>query len=520
MDLWQILEYAACCHSERIAAVDNGRSISYDQLLAKASRTAGVLEDLGIGRGDRISAVLDNCLDYLLLYFAAANLGAILNPINVRLHTSELTYILDDLEPRCLVADTGYGDLVINSLPERNTVEHIIWRGEGVKAPRKIAIHKFDEILTDGRTARSPSQVQSNHIAHVYYTSGTTGRPKGAMLSHANVYVHALAAAYEFGLSNVDCWGHFAPMFHLADAWSCFAITFSGGKHVFLRRFQPEAALSLIQEMGVTVTNLIPSMLNAIVHSPDGNEIDLSSMRLILSGGAPISPGLVRATIRRFGCEYVQTYGLTETSPYVTISRPTSKVKSLPVEDQLKYVSKTGRPFLPISLKVVNADGQPVANDGEEVGEIWAKGPTVFSGYWRQPEETEAKFCEGWFRTGDLASLDEYGYLNIVDRLDDMIITGGENVYSIEVENVLSAYNGVYEACVVGIPDDEWGEKVVAAILCKPEHTVSAEELVAHCKMYLAGYKIPKDIRFVDGVPRTGSGKVVKWKLRQLFDIQ
>jgi acyl-CoA synthetase (AMP-forming)/AMP-acid ligase II len=258
-------------------------------------------------------------------------------------------------------------------------------------------------------------------------------------------------------------------------------------------------------------------MLNLMIKHPRVKDYDFSSLRVILSGGAPIAPELVRLIMEAFGCDYIQTYGMTETSPYLTFSILKEHLQRLSPEDQLKYKSKTGRPFIGVALKVVDDDGVPIAADGQQVGEIWVQGDNVTSGYWNLEEETANAFSDGWLRTGDLATLDSEGYVNIVDRKKDMIVSGGENVYSTEVENVLYMHPKILEAAVFGVPDEKWGEAVNAAVVLKAGETATAEEIISFCKEYQASYKVPKAIVFMDELPKTGSGKIYKKGLRDPY---
>jgi acyl-CoA synthetase (AMP-forming)/AMP-acid ligase II len=254
-----------------------------------------------------------------------------------------------------------------------------------------------------------------------------------------------------------------------------------------------------------------------MIKHPRVTEYDFSSLREILSGGAPIAPELVRSIMETLGCDYIQTYGMTETSPYLTFSILKDHLKTLPPDVQLKYKSKTGRPAIGVDLKVVDEEGMPIAADEQQVGEIWVQADTITPGYWNLPEETANAFSEGWLRTGDLATLDSEGYVNIVDRKKDMIVTGGENVYSTEVENVLYMHPKILEAAVFGVPDEKWGEAVNAAVVLKAGETATEDEIIGFCKEHQASFKTPKSIVFLDELPKTGSGKIYKKGLRDPF---
>jgi fatty-acyl-CoA synthase len=353
-----------------------------------------------------------------------------------------------------------------------------------------------------------------DHLAQLYYTSGTTGRPKGVMLTHMNVTSNAIGAMVELQLTDSTIWGHFAPIFHLADAWSLFAVTWGGGMHVFTPYFKAAQVLEEIARNRVTMTALVPTMVNQILALPDLKSYDLSSLKWIMTAGSPVAPEQVKRIMQELHCDYCQFYGLTETSPFLTVGTIKDHLKDLPTERLVEVKARTGRPFLAVDVKVVREDGSEVKRDNEEVGEIIARGPNVTKGYWKQPETTAQAIRAGWFHTGDLAVIDTEGYINIVDRQKDMIITGGENVYSTEVEYALYEHPAVLECAVFGIPDEKWGEIVKAVIVLKTGHTASEEELVAHTKSKLAGYKTPRSIDFATELPKTGSGKIFKKGLR------
>jgi acyl-CoA synthetase (AMP-forming)/AMP-acid ligase II len=275
--------------------------------------------------------------------------------------------------------------------------------------------------------------------------------------------------------------------------------------------------LQLIEREKVTLTNMIPTMLNMIVNHPEIGSYDYSSLRVILSGGAPIAPELVRRIVEAFGCDYIQTYGMTETSPYLTLSLLKEHLKKLPYTEQFTFKSRTGREFVAVELRVVDEKGADVRADDTQVGEIVVRGDTVTPGYWKRPEETAKALRDGWLYTGDLATIDTEGYVNIVDRKKDMIVTGGENVYSTEVENVLYEHPAVLETAVFGVPDPKWGEAVRAAVVFKQGFSASEGEIIQFCKERIAHYKAPKFIDFLDEIPKTGSGKIFKKGLRDKY---
>jgi len=471
--------------------------VTYRELELDVRRAAAKLVERGVWPGERVALAAENGRDYIVWTFAAAWCGAVLVPLNWRLAPPEIGALFDLVTPRLAVVEPVFAALVTSAnecARQRVPVEQTAARAERPLAER-IRVHEDD-------------------LAHLYCTSGTTGEPKGVELTHRNVFQHALCAAAELGLCDRDVWGHVAPMFHLADAWATVAITLVGGVHVALPRFEARAALDLFERERVTVSNLVPTMLALMVAEPDARSRDLSAFRLVLSGGASIAPAVVQAVEETFKCEYVQTYGMTETSPYLTLSRLGPSERALPRPEQFRLRARTGRAFMGVELDVVDEHGRSVPRDDRAVGEIVVRAATVMRGYWQRPDLTAAVLKDGWLSTGDLARIDARGFVEIVDRKKDMIVTGGENVYTTEVEHVLLAHADVLEAAVFGRPHDTWGETVHAAVVPKVGRTIDAAALLAHCKERLAGYKCPREFRVLAALPRTGTGKIAKRLLR------
>jgi fatty-acyl-CoA synthase len=512
-----ILEKTVSLYADREAVVCGGKRFSYGQFAGRVYRLANSLRALNTVKGDRVAILHQNSHEYLESYFALAQLGAILVPLNFRLSPGELSFILKDCGAEILIASDRFGEKVEAILETETSLSRIMWTGAGL---REMACESFGyEESIDSEQDNPPRlpTLNDNDIATIYYTSGTTGTPKGVMLSHGNICIHSLAAIAEFKLDDHDNWIHVAPLFHLADAWATFAITWVGGKHVIAPDFEPSLILSLMEKEEVTITNMIPTMLNMLINTPDAGAMRFPSLRAILSGGAPIALEIVKGIIETFKCEYIQTYGMTETSPYITVSILKKEFCNLSPEERLNYRSKTGRPFIGVHLKVIREDGTEVKADNTEVGEIIVKGDIVTKGYWNRPGETVDAIKNGWLYTGDLAVIDREGYVNIVDRKKDMIITGGENVYSIEIENVLYSHPAVLEAAVIGVPDSKWGEAVKAVVVLKPGLRASEDEIIRYCKSCIAGYKTPKSVDFVAEIPKTGSGKIYKKSLKEKY---
>jgi acyl-CoA synthetase (AMP-forming)/AMP-acid ligase II len=512
-----ILEKAVSLYPEKEAVVCNDLRFTYKQFADRVYGLTNSLDSLGVGKGDRVAILHQNSHEYLESYFAFANLGAILVPLNFRLSPRELAFILNDSGAFTMIASHRFLENV-NSISSMDTPLTRIIRTGPKKMRTSFDSINYEELITPWQKSSPPlPSLTEDDPAQLYYTSGTTGHPKGVVLSHRNICAHALSAIAELKLDDHDNWLHVAPLFHLADAWATFAITWVGGKHIIATDFDPKLVLSLMDQEGITITNMIPTMLNMLINSPAISSHNHPNLRALLSGGAPIAPELVKNIISAFNCEYIQTYGMTETSPYLTVSILKKNIRGLSEEEQFNYKAKTGRPFLGVLLKVVGEDGMEVKADNKEVGEIIVKGDIVTKGYWNRPEETAAAIKDGWLYTGDLATIDKEGYINIVDRKKDMIITGGENVYSVEVENILYSHPSVLEAAVIGIPDEKWGEAVKAVVSLKPGFKATESDIINYCKRYIAGYKVPKSIDFVPELPKTGSGKIYKKVIKEIY---
>jgi len=514
MNIPFILEKALSLYRDKEAIVDGKKRFTYGEFAGRVYRLANFLENNGVNQGDCLAILHHNSSEFLEAYFAAAQLGVILNPLNFRLAPQELAFILKDSGASLIIAADRFASQV-SSIEELDTdLRMVLWTGD--EGP-SIKLDSMNYEKAMAKTSPMPPKEfmgSDNEVAHLYYTSGTTGKPKGVMLTHKNVCSHALAAIAELRLCDTDNWMHVAPLFHLADAWASFAVTWVGGKHVVVGDFEPPIVLAAIQEERITLTNMIPTTLNMLINTRGVEAYDFSSLRVLLSGGSPIAPEVVRKVMDTFKCDYIQTYGMTETSPYLTVSILKENLAHLSREEQFFYKAKTGRPFIGVLLKVIRDNGEEVEPDDREVGEIIVKGDIVTKGYWNNPEETSRSIINGWLHTGDLAVMDKEGYVNIVDRKKDMIITGGENVYSTEVENMLYTHPAVLEAAVIGIPDPKWGETVKAFVVFKEGTQATEEEIIQFCKEKIARYKAPKSVDFLPKLPKTGSGKIYKKGLK------
>ncbi|MBM4016483.1 MAG: AMP-binding protein [Planctomycetes bacterium] len=497
-----LLTRAVAQYPDAVAVVDGALRRTYCELGVRVARMAAAWQALGALPRDRVAILAENSDDFLQAYFAAAWSGTVLTPLNWRNHKEGLARVIAHAEAKLLVATPRFAELAAATLAECE------------KKPVLLLLDDAFAAALPGIPPLPRAAVEPDDPAHLYYTSGTTGDAKGVILTHRNVTSHALLAIAALQLSERDTWGHIAPMFHLADAWATFAVTWVGGCHVMVRDFVPTTVLDVLAG-GVTITNLVPTMLVDLVHQPGAAARRYPALRRVLSGGAPIAPALVAKVMATFGAEYVQTYGLTETSPYLTMSLLTEKLQRLPAEQQFAWRCRTGRPLAGVEVRVVREDLSDVAPDGREVGQIVCRGDSVTPGYWRHPAATAAAFRDGWFCTGDLAVRDAEGFLHIVDRAKDVIKSGGESIYSTEVEQVLFAHPAVQEAAVIGLPHPRWGEAVVAVVVCRAGAAADGAALLSHCRAHLGGPQVPKTVLFRDALPRTGSGKISKRLLRE-----
>ena len=511
----QILDEGARRRSSGDAVVCGGTILSYPAVRRRVHRLAFALARLGAGPGDRVAILHRNCHRFFESYFATLHLGAVLVPVNPRLSAGEMKAVLEDAAASLIISEPSTFLPLGPVLRRLDGLKGILWTGP--LPPFEDPLFRFyeEEIsLSPGEDLQAAS-LDDASPAQIYFTSGSTGAPKGVILTRSNVLEHARRAMADLGIDRDTAWGHIAPMFHLADAWAVWAVTAAGGTHAFLPEFSVAGTLTLLESGRVSATNLVPTMIHRMLREPALESREFPRLKLLMSGGAPMPSDTVLRILPAFRCEYVQTYGLTETSPFLTISRPEPYMHDWPPAEQLRIRCTTGRPLRGVEVRVVGEDGAEVPRDGKTVGEIQARGPTVTPGYWRKPAETAAAFEGGWLKTGDLAVVGPEGYLTIVDRKKDLINTGGEKVYSLEVENALAMHPEVAECAVLGLPDSDLGEAVVALVVLREPRRATAEELVRHCEKHLTYFKVPNILHLVGELPRTGSGKILKRALRE-----
>jgi len=503
----RFLYRAVDLYPNKLGIVSGDARFTYAAFGERCERLAAGLQAFGIRPGDRVAYLSFNTHQLLEGYFGVPLAGAIVMPLNVRLTPAELAGILQHAGPRVLVYEPDFAPLVEQLRSACPAIERWI-----------AADAEYEELLAGGRMARpDPFSFDENALCELFYTSGSTGAPKGVMLSHRTLYLHALAvAAILVHDDSVDL--HTIPLFH-ANGWGCpHAATLHGVTQVMVRRFDPPQVFRLIQQEKATFMTLVPTMANALLNAPEIDAFDLSSMRQVMLGGAASSPELVCRLERAFHCEVLSGYGLTETSPVATLARDKTTVKISSDEERWRRHSMTGWSLPGCEARVVDLHMNDVPHDLASVGEIVIRGDLVMDGYYREPAATAAVMTNGWLHTGDMAVWDEDGYLQIVDRKKDIIVSGGENISSIEVERGIAAHPSVLECAVVAAPDPQWGEVPAAFVVLKPGHPLTEAELCAFLKGRLAGFKMPRRWQIGDlPLPKTGTGKIVKRQLREAF---
>ena len=495
-------------YGKKTGVVCGCRRFTYAEFGERVERLAAGLAAAGIQPGDRVAYLSFNNAELLEGYFGVPLARAIAMPLNVRLTPFELTNILNHAEARILIFERDFAPLV----------EKL--RGVCPKIERFIEIGAdYEALLSGGRMARPDIfSFDENAICELFYTSGSTGTPKGVMLSHRTLYLHALSVALTLPQNDDAVELHTIPLFH-ANGWGrAHSSTLLGLRQVMVRRFEPPQVLRLIQAEKATGMALVPTMANALLNCPELGAFDISSMQAIMIGGAASSPELIERMERAFHCRVEAGYGLTESSPVATCARRKSTVTYADEADRLRRLAMTGWPITCCEVRVVDPHMRDVPRDMQSIGEVVIRGDNVMDGYYREPETTASVISDGWLHTGDMAVWDEEDYIHIVDRQKDIIISGGENISSIEVERAIFAHPAVLECAVVSSPDAQWGEVPAAFVVLKPGQQLSEAQLGEFLQGRIARFKMPRHVEFCEeALPKTGTGKIVKRQLREQF---
>ncbi len=498
------IDRAVQVYGQRIGVIDEpeqpapslGR-LTYGEIGALARRQAARLDQLGIEVGDRVAVVSHNSARLLTSFFGVAGSGRVLVPVNFRLSREEVAFIVEHSGARVLLVDPELDEALAD-----------------VSAEHRFVLGDDAALYADPAVAPRQWERDESATACINYTSGTTARPKGVQITHRNIWTNAVTFAMHAAVTDRDVYLHTLPMFH-ANGWGMpFAMTGLGVPQIVLRKIDGAEILRRVRDHGVTVMCAAPAVAAAVLEAAQTWEGEIPGrdrVRIIMAGAPPPTKTVVRVE-EELGWEFIQIYGLTETSPLLTFNRSRAEWDDLSAEERAVLLTRAGAPALGVQLSISEPDG-----DGEGGGEVLARSNVVLEGYWEQPEETAAALADDWFHTGDGGSLGDDGYLTIADRKKDVIITGGENVSSIEVEDVLFSHAAVSEVAVIGVPSEKWGETIKALVVLAPDRQAGPEmeaELIAWCKQKAAGYKAPTSIEFRDELARTATGKLQKFKLR------
>jgi fatty-acyl-CoA synthase len=516
---YDFLKRALVAHAGKEAVVCGDTRLTYAQFGNRVNRWANMMRALGVEKGDRVAVLSQNCHRVLEAFFGSPVVGSILMPLNFRLVADDFQYILNHGGAKVLVIEDGLADLIEPVRERLETVEHFIIARD-TASPSSGAWRDYETLLAEAESAPpEPAEIDENETSALLYTSGTTGRPKGVMLTHRNLYMNAMNSICEFQVHERDVYLHTLAQFH-CNGWGVgYAVTGMGGTHVVIKKFEPAAFFDLVTRERVTFACMPPTMINMALNHPLSDEALAQLPRAVRIGTAGSAPPLatIQGAQERFGWRVIQIYGLTETSPFMTVSKIKPHMDDWPVADKLRVQAKTGYPMIGVDVRVVDDEGRDVAPDSGEAGEVITRANVVMAGYWRQPEATDAVIVDGWFHTGDMALIDSEGFIEVVDRKKDLIISGGENISSIEVEGFLYKHPAVLEAAVIAAPDERWGEVPYAVVVLKPEAQASESELIEFCRDNLAHYKAPKRVEFIEALPRTATGKIQKNLLRERF---
>ncbi len=511
MNVGTLFTKASRTFPDRLAMAYGNQEWTYSEANKAINQTANALKRLNINEGENVAILLHNCPEFWIILWACfkAGLGAV--PINFRLHPKECAYIINNSEAVAIVLGEDFRYSMWQLKREMPLVKHFISTCEPI-----ADMIEYNKFISDCDTSFLDVNVTRDHLAWLFYTSGTTGQPKGAMLTHHNLMTMTMNFFADItSLGPEDAILHAAPMSHGSGLYGIPNVA-KGAANVILesKSFDPEVVLATIQRRRITNMFMAPAMIKRLVTSPSIDRYDLSSLKCIHYGGAPIYLEDAKEAIRKLGKVLVQLYGQAESPMTITYLRKEEHVLE-GTEEQFKRMTSAGIPRTDVEVRIVDEQGQELPPG--QMGEIVVRGEVVMKGYWKNEKATNETIRGGWLHTGDLGIMDERGYVYLLDRAKDMIISGGENIYSREVEDVILRHPAVYEVAVIGVPDETWGEAVKAIVSLKPGCVVTEAEIIEFCKSYLASYKKPKSVEFVDMIPKNAYGKVLKRELREKY---
>lgn len=490
-------------NKEAFVEFEKQRRFTFLALNNRCNKTANALLSLGVKPGDRVATLCKNGIEFVESYFALAKIGAVMVPVNWRLVANEANYILNDAGATVLLFDTDFNDLVGQVNDKNKSVEHYVSIGEN----SPVYASDYDELTEKSADNEPAIGGGDDDLLFIMYTSGTTGHPKGVMHSHNNMLWAEFTSLVTSDMQNEDRFLMPMPMFHVGTLIPVSQLVHRGATGVIMRELELPAMFKAIEQERITITMSVPALLQFMLMTPEFEKTDMSSIRWIATGAAPVPVSLLNE-YEKLGIMIYQAYGLTESCGPGTLLLP---------GDGEGKVGSCGKPQMHTEARVVRDNGEDVAANGEEIGELILSGKHMMLGYWNNPEATSEALKDGWLYTGDLCSIDAEGFITIRDRKKDMIISGGENIYPAELENILAACSEVQEAAVIGVKSEKWGETPLAIVVAAPGQNPTSESLIAYCKENLAGYKVPQLYKLVDNLPRNPSGKLLKPALRKQY---
>lgn len=489
----------------------DGRTFTYAELNGRVNQLSNGLVEFGVKKGDRVAYLAPNTVEMLEGFYGVFQTGAIMVPLNTRLKPDDYLFILNHSETKILFCDAELYHQVEPIREKLETVEQIVIHyGDGES--ENIAYDKWLSQFSSAQFER-PS-IAEEDVCSLLYTSGTTGNPKGVMLTHRNNYLHAMSTQHHLRVSDEDVYLHTLPMFHVNGWGSPFYYTGNGATHICLRKVDASKIFELIQEHKVSSMHMAPTVLNSLIQFYEQNKPKVhENLRVVVAGSAP-PPAFITKVEDEIGWEFIQVYGMTESTPLSTVSKIRPHLSELSKEDQTRIKAKVGYPMIGNDVRVFNDQGEEVAWNGQEIGEVVTRSNGVMKGYWKNENATMETIRNGWLHTGDMGTVDQYGHIDVVDRKKDIIISGGENISSIEVEGVLYDHPNIVEAAVVALPHEKWGETPHAFVVVKDGIELTEEEVIQFSRQKLAHFKAVTGVTFVEELPKTASGKIQKVHLR------
>ncbi|MDR7080486.1 fatty-acyl-CoA synthase [Neobacillus niacini] len=505
-------------YPQKTAVIDEEKEFTYQEFGERTDLLSKALHNAGIRKGDHVAVMLPNTHYMLECFYGICQLGAVMVPLNYRLSAGDLEYIINHSDSKLLIVDEEFCGPIEEMESSLSLDQIVIVNVAGHKT--SLTGVDYESFLQHAEELEAPPEIEidENQLLTLNYTSGTTSKPKGVMLTHRGNYLNAANFLYHLGVKHDDVYLHTLPMFH-ANGWGgVWAITAAGATHVCLRKVDPPLILDLFENKNISLLCGAPTVVNMLVNDPKAKQIEIKTRPRMATAGAPPSAALIQKAQEILGLNMIHVYGLTETSPFILYCEWKKEFDSKSSDEQAMIKARQGIELaFNGETKVIHQDGEEVAWNGKELGEIITRGNVVMEGYYKDPVTTEAAIKDGWFHTGDLAVTHPDGFIEIQDRAKDLIISGGENISSTEIEGILYKHSDVLETAVIAIPDEKWGEVPLAIIVLQPGATVTEEEIISFCRSNMAHFKAPKEVEFVVSLPKTATGKLQKYRLREMY---